>query len=56
MYQTSAAVIGNQIDDKLLSLKALTNEFGNQLLGASGITGLAKKNFKFAKLSKIEKG
>lgn len=52
--QTSDAVIGNQIDDKLAVAQTMTNEVGNQLLSASSITGLAKIS-KFAKLSKIEK-
>ena len=52
--QTTAKIVEMQTDDKLQVAQTLTNEFGNQLLGASGIVSLQKVG-KFANASKTDK-
>ncbi len=52
--RTAAKIVEMKTDDKLQVAQTLTNEFGNQLLGASGIVSLQKLG-KFANASKTEK-
>jgi len=52
--ETRAKIEQMQTDDKLQVAQTLTNEFGNQLLGASGIVSLQKLG-KFANASKTDK-
>ena len=52
--ETASKIVEMRTDDKLQVAQTLTNEFGNQLLGASGITGLQKLG-KFANSSTAEK-
>ena len=52
--ETRSRVEEMQTDDKLQVAQTLTNEFGNQLLGASGIVSLQKVG-KFANASKTDK-
>ena len=52
--ETAAKIVEMRTDNKLEVAQTLTNEFGNQLLGASGITGLQKLG-KFANASTSDK-
>lgn len=52
--RTSAQVLADKVDDKKEVAQTLTNEFGNQLLGASGIISIQKAS-KFFGASKAEK-
>lgn len=52
--ETRAKIVESVTDDKLQVAQTLTNEFGNQLLGASGIVSLQKLG-KFANASTSDK-
>ena len=52
--RTTAQVLADKVDDKKEVAQTLTNEFGNQLLGASGIISIQKAS-KFFGASKAEK-
>ncbi len=52
--RTSAQVVADKLDEKKEVAQTLTNEFGNQLLGASGLISIQKAS-KFFSASKAEK-
>ncbi len=52
--RTTAQVVADKLDEKKEVAQTLTNEFGNQLLGASGLISIQKAS-KFFSASKAEK-